>query len=214
MNPFVNAQCRWLTATVTGIIVAAPTAIYNGLGNQIQKVAVNTVWDQGTEAVKCVAQHKDNASNKLFKELEEKTSVVWSNINYDVRMHMLTRVPALNISTKDPSKNMAIIDGWIREAALCNLLKFECDKERIDCNQKLPSALVDSLDAERKINAERTRSEEKIAEKQKILDPLLERKGECKELENLKAEVERLKKIEIAYEVLKAKTEQKSIFNW
>ncbi len=187
MNLIGNAHCRWFTGTITALIVAAPTAVYTGLLTQTQKWGTNFILDKGAEAVTCVTQ-KDNASNKLFKELELKTSVVWSNMNYDVRTHMLTRVPALNISTKEPGKNLEIINEWIKEAAACNLMKFECNKERVQCNEKLPSYLEESLASQKLVTAEKAYAAQKIEEKQKQIDPLLVRQGKCEELESIKAE--------------------------
>lgn len=206
MNFIANRHCRWLTGTVTTLMVATPTAVYTGLATQTQKWGTNLIWDKGIETVSCVTQ-KDNASNKLFKELEQRTALVWSNINYDVKTNMLTRVPVLNISAKEPGKNLEIINEWIKEAAACNLMKFECNKERVQCNQDLPAALAKASDSK-----DETLKAKDAAKAQ--IDPLLERKGECKGLEALQKEVIELREIKIKYEILKAQTEQKSIFTW
>ncbi|MBA3817132.1 MAG: hypothetical protein H0X29_11565 [Parachlamydiaceae bacterium] len=188
MNLFVNMQCRWLTATVTGIIVAAPTAIYNGLGTQAQKWGTSFVWDKGAETVSCITQ-KNNTSNKLFKELNEKTSLIWNRVDNEIRNDLINQGFSFSVSTIDPSKNMLVAEGWLQQAVNSHQLYMKCHNERAICSQKLPDALNSTVVAQ----SETLKAKD---ESKAQMDPLLVRKGECKRLEEVEEENQRLGLIE------------------
>ncbi|MBA3815190.1 MAG: hypothetical protein H0X29_01455 [Parachlamydiaceae bacterium] len=162
------------------IIVAAPTALYNGLGTQAQKWGTSFVWDKGAETVSCITQ-KNNTSNKLFKELNEKTSLIWNRVDNEIRNDLINQGFSFNISTIDPSQNMLVAQGWLQQAVNSHQLYMKCYSERAICNQKLPDALNSTVVAQK----ESLKSKD---DAKKQIDPLLVMQGRCEELESIKAQ--------------------------
>lgn len=208
-----------LLAGTSALSLAGLGLVKTEMGNQIQRdifgQTYKTAKNSVTNCYNCLTT-EGKKSDKYIGALELVTSEIWTGMNSDLRSDFLSRgFPILNVSTINPEKNAEVIKAWTYEAVNCNRVYLQCYNEREECNKNYPSALQDSLDAERKINAEKERSKKELDEKQKEMNPLLVRQGKCEELEELKEEVKRLRKIEIEFTELKAKhNTHTSIFNW
>lgn len=205
------------------------TAVYTGATSQAQKWATSIFMDHGSRTIDCV-MYQDKAFKKLCGSINNQTKDIWDNIHSDTKAVMKSRVSPLEIS-KDIQQSVTSVAQWVREAASCNQLHYECVKEKKDVTAQLSIATNQIIEAERKVTEAKnevikaqaevnliqnnvTLAKDETIESQKNItkakddakaqiDPCNVRIGECKELENFKLEVDRLKKIEIEYEALK-----------
>lgn len=169
-----------------GIAAAAVyTSVYTGLANKAQSYASSYMY----KTVDCVL-HKDKDFKAICDNVNNQSKMIWDGMHTDHKTAMLGRNQLVPIEmSSDVIKTSNAVTQWVQEAASCNKLLFICDSKKTICDNELPAAKANASEVKTQII--NLQKEHKVE-----TDPLIERKGECKELESLKDEIDRLRLVE------------------
>lgn len=130
-------------------------------------------------------------ADQWFTEINSRTRNIWDNVQTENRLQLRTKISPLSISYEDMPRSVSDLVAWIQETAACNEANMACSSEK-EIFRKKSDSNADKLDSCRIKCAEDTKE-------------LIERKGECKDLEAIKSEKAKLMKEKEAFLMMQSK---------
>ena len=143
-----------------------------------------------------IERYTNNLSNndiaiQMFNDINERTQLIWNSSHMDTKFEMQKRIRPFFLSIQDIPKSSLDLVSWVQETVSCNEDRRKCILEKNEAEQGVKKAKDEIIQLQKDFKLEK--------------DPLLERKGECKDLEGLKIENSRLEKVEDEYILIKEK---------
>ena len=117
-------------------------------------------------------------TQQVFDDANLRTKRIWDKLNPKLKMEMERRIAPLHLSLQNIPKSSADLANWVKEAADCNSDRSECMIARDTCLAELKEETRKADKAKDKVM--QFQDESKIER-----DILIERKGECKNLEKI-----------------------------
>ena len=149
------------------------------------------------DLVEDIREHE--LTDQWFTEINQKTRTIWENVHTENRMQLRSRISPLMISYENMPRSVGDLVAWIHETASCNEANALCSSEKENIRKKAEST-ADKLDGCRL----------KCAQE---MQELIERKGQCKDLEEIKREKTDLMKEKQAFLLMKDKFDDLKIKN-
>jgi hypothetical protein len=220
--PIIAGAVAWLVANRSSIISGAKTAMnvsecvmnnklkierdqcfagMDFLRNNVRSLHHMDVFNKNQsipllrDVVEDIREHA--IADQWFTEINQRTRNIWDNVQSENRMQLRSRISPLAISYDNMPRSVSDLVAWIHETAACNEANVICSTEKEGLRKKADSN-ADKLDSCRVQCAEDTQD-------------LIERKGECKDLESIKAEKAKLMKEKETFLIMKSKYEDLKI---